>query len=104
MDPSHRDPKEDVHGIVVRHVWRRSRLPDDTLALIWELVDRHQDGTLDREGFLVGMWLVDQCLYGRKLPQKLSDAVWASVSRLSVHVRLHVKERKNNNLKNKTSK
>ncbi|VVT53295.1 uncharacterized protein SAPINGB_P003501 [Magnusiomyces paraingens] len=83
-----RDPKDDIHGFIVRDLWRRSRLPDTTLAQIWTLVDRNHDGTLDREGFLVGTWLVDQCLYGRKLPHKIDDALWRSVSRLGVTVEI----------------
>lgn len=88
------DPKEDIHGYIVRELWRRSRLSDTTLAQIWSLVDRNHDGSLDREGFLVGMWLVDQCLYGRKLPHKIDDAIWRSVSRLGVTVEIIRKKQK----------
>lgn len=80
---------ENVHGFVVRDLWRRSRLSDATLSRIWTLVDRNFDGTLSRESFLVGMWLVDQCLYGRKLPTQLAPQVWSSVGRLNVKIRLH---------------
>lgn len=82
------NPQDDIHGYVVRDLWRRSRVPDDTLSRIWDLVDRNHNGTLDRESFLVGMWLVDQCLYGRKLPHKIDDAIWKSVSRLGVTVEI----------------
>lgn len=74
---------KDVHGIVVRQIWQRSCLPYDTLAAIWDLVDTNMDGTLDRSSFIAGMWLVDQCLYGRKLPSKLPDEVWQSIDGLS---------------------
>ncbi|CAN6653531.1 hypothetical protein TRVA0_026S01728 [Trichomonascus vanleenenianus] len=80
--------KESVHGVVVRDLWNRSRLDEDTLEAIWNLVDRRQDGTLDREEFLVGTWLVDQCLYGKKLPAKLDSKVWTSVARLNVDINL----------------
>ena len=82
------DRTQSIHGIVVRSLWRRSRLSDDTLRQIWDLVDRRGDGCLDREGFLVGMWLVDQCLYGRKLPLKIDDTIWHSVGRLNVRVKI----------------
>lgn len=90
------DRTQSIHGIVVRSLWQRSRLSDDTLRQIWDLVDRRGDGCLDREGFLVGMWLVDQCLYGRKLPLKIDDTIWNSVGRLNVRVKIRKtkKERK----------
>jgi len=46
---------------------------------VWELVDRSKVGALDREEFVVGMWLIDQRLKGRKLPVKVSGSVWNSV-------------------------
>lgn len=82
------DPMQSIHGFVVRDLWRRSRLSEDTLSRIWDLVDRRHDGCLDREGFLVGMWLVDQCLYGRKLPPKIDDTLWSSVGRLNVRIKI----------------
>lgn len=82
------DPTQTIHGLVVRELWRRSRLADDTLRQIWDLVDRRHDGCLDRESFLVGMWLVDQCLYGRKLPPKIDDTLWSSVGRLNVRIKI----------------
>lgn len=90
----YRDPKEDIHGYIVRELWRRSRLGDEILARIWDLVDRNYDCTLDREGFLVGMWLVDQCLYGRKLPTQIDYEVWKSVSRLNVTVDIRLGKKK----------
>lgn len=91
----HHDPRDDIHGYVVRELWRRSRISDDTLAQIWDLVDQNHDGTLNRESFLVGIWLVDQCLYGRKLPYKIDDAIWKSVSRLGVTVEIRKGDKKN---------
>uniref|UniRef100_A0A060TGA8 ARAD1D28644p n=1 Tax=Blastobotrys adeninivorans TaxID=409370 RepID=A0A060TGA8_BLAAD len=85
---TNRQPLDEVHGLVVRELWRRSRLPESSLEHIWDLVDRNQKGSLDREEFLVGTWLVDQSLYGRKVPDQLRASIWNSVSRLNVHVRL----------------
>lgn len=82
------DEENNVHGLVVRDLWRRSRLPEYILEKIWNLVDRRRIGSLDREEFLVGMWLVDQCLYGRKLPPRVDDKVWSSVSRLNVKINI----------------
>jgi hypothetical protein len=73
-----------VVNLVVRDIWSRSRLPFDELAEVWDLVDRSGGkGVLDRAGFVVGMWLIDQRLKGRKIPQKVSDSVWGSASGLT---------------------
>ncbi|KAK4171156.1 hypothetical protein QBC36DRAFT_305494 [Triangularia setosa] len=69
-----------VVNLIVRDIWSRSRLPKDELGEIWELVDRGGKGALGREEFVVGMWLVDQRLRGRRLPRKVGGSVWESVS------------------------
>lgn len=68
-----------VHGLVVKDIWSRSQLSKEVLTEIWELVDRREDGVLERQEFVVGLWLVDQCLKGRKLPVQVSESVWGSV-------------------------
>lgn len=78
-----RPPPEDcVSNLVVRDIWSRSRLPADVLSDIWELVDRSGTGMLSREEFVAGMWLVDQRLKGRKLPQRVGESVWSSLGTL----------------------
>lgn len=67
-----------VVNIVVRDIWSRSRLPVDELAEVWELVDRRQCGALDKQEFVVGMWLIDQRLRGRKIPTVVGEGVWES--------------------------
>ena len=74
---------DDVHNLIVRDIWSRSRLSSSVLAEVWNLVGNQGVGRLSREEFVVGMWLVDQCLKGRKLPVKVSESVWSSVTRLS---------------------
>lgn len=37
------------------------------------------DGTLTCDEFIVGMWLVDQCLYGRKIPKIVPITVWETI-------------------------
>lgn len=88
LEQYERQQLEDIHGYVVAQLWRRSHLSDDVLCQVWDLVDNNQDGTLDRSSFVVGMWLVDQCLYGRKLPTKVDDAIWKSVGHLQVKIRV----------------
>ncbi|ESW99785.1 hypothetical protein KL918_001279 [Ogataea parapolymorpha] len=103
------DAGQRIHGLVVRELWRRSRLSDETLERIWDLLIEHRkkeyfarqqdqdeqhddlefdDGTLTKEEFILGTWLVDQCLYGRKLPPTIHDELWNSVeTRASVIVK-----------------
>lgn len=69
-----------VINVVVRDVWERSRLPNDVLEEIWDLVtDSEESLALNREEFVVGLWLIDQRLKGRKLPVKVGASVWGSV-------------------------
>lgn len=82
-----------ICGSVVKRIWKRSRLPNDILEQIWNLVDFRRDGTLNRNEFLVGMWLVDQCLYGRKLPKQVDKAVWDSLGGIGVNVNV-IKKKK----------
>jgi hypothetical protein len=89
--PPRQDPSDCVSSLVVRDIWSRSRLAPDVLCDIWELVDRGGTGMLGREEFVVGTWLVDQRLKGRKLPQRVGESVWASVGGLGgVKLRDHV--------------
>ncbi|KAL8706882.1 MAG: hypothetical protein Q9201_000151 [Fulgogasparrea decipioides] len=79
--PSTIDPRNNDNGvlnIVVRDIWSRSHLPADVLEEVWKLVDVTGSGVLGKEEFVVGMWLVDQRLKGRKLPVKVSESVWFS--------------------------
>ncbi|KAF2452064.1 hypothetical protein P171DRAFT_402032 [Karstenula rhodostoma CBS 690.94] len=76
---SEEDPSQDVLNIVAKELWSRSRLPEHVLEEVWDLVDSRGVGRLKREEFVVGMWLIDQRLKGRKLPMKVSDSVWHSV-------------------------
>ena len=32
------------------------------------------------------MWLIDQCLYGKKLPDEIPDLVWNSVDKMIIGV------------------
>ncbi|KAK8048336.1 hypothetical protein PG994_010066 [Apiospora phragmitis] len=72
------DPADFVANLVARDIWSRSRLPWDELAEVWDLVDSRGVGALDKTEFVVGMWLIDQRLRGRKIPQKVSESVWSS--------------------------
>ncbi|KAK3375395.1 hypothetical protein B0H63DRAFT_278353 [Podospora didyma] len=67
-----------VVNVVVRDIWSRSRLPADELAEVWDLVDRSGSGALTKQEFVVGMWLIDQRLRGRKIPARVTQSVWES--------------------------
>jgi hypothetical protein len=78
----------------------RSRLPRSELETIWNLVvaaskpekpsslpaqssqPAQTTSSLNKEQFVVGLWLIDQRLKGRKLPIRVSETVWASVKGL----------------------
>ncbi|KAM0700750.1 hypothetical protein Q7P35_012471 [Cladosporium inversicolor] len=77
---------DEIANVVVRDLWLRSRLPLGELESIWNLViagEPEQPAirktSLNREEFVVGLWLIDQRLKGRKLPVKVSETVWTSV-------------------------
>lgn len=83
MPPGNLELATKVVNLVVRDIWRRSKLPDDVLGEVWDLVDREGLGRLGKEEFVVGMWLIDQRLKGRKLPVEVSESVWFSARRLT---------------------
>jgi len=78
------NPADLVCNIAVRDIWKRSRLGPDVLEEVWDLVNRTVYGALTREEFVVGLWLIDQRLRGRKLPVKVGDSVWWSAGRVRV--------------------
>ena len=86
--PPDDDPSLDVLNLVVREIWTRSRLPTHVLEEVWALVDGREVGRLTRIEFVVGLWLVDQRLKGRKLPTRVSDSVWASARGLGIKVKV----------------
>jgi len=87
--------EDDVLNLVARDIWLRSRLPEQVLEEIWFLVDRREVGRLAKEEFVVGLWLIDQRLKGRKLPPRVGDSVWASVTGLGTRgVKVRVKDSK----------
>ncbi|KAF9692857.1 hypothetical protein EKO04_009217 [Ascochyta lentis] len=86
--PPDDDPSMDVLNLVVREIWTRSRLPTHVLEEVWALVDSREVGRLTRIEFVVGLWLVDQRLKGRKLPTRVSDSVWTSARGLGLKVKV----------------
>lgn len=77
-----------VLNLVVRDIWSRSHLSIDVLAEIWNLVTPGSD-SLNRNEFVVGMWLIDQRLKGRKLPPMVSESLWNSLHGIKVSRHQH---------------
>ncbi|KAL8708445.1 MAG: hypothetical protein Q9220_006669 [cf. Caloplaca sp. 1 TL-2023] len=76
-----------VVNIVARDIWDRSKLPQDVLEEIWDLVDTNGKGSLSKDEFVVGMWLIDQRLKGRKLPlTQPATQNFGSTKNKSLHV------------------
>lgn len=63
-----------IHGYTTRELWQRSRLPESVLEQIWAYVDAGGKGMLTREEFVLGTWLVDGCLAGRKVPTRSANS------------------------------
>ncbi|PZD26184.1 EH domain containing protein [Pyrenophora tritici-repentis] len=82
------DPSADVLNLCVQEIWTRSRLPTHVLEEVWDLVDSRGVGRLSRYEFVVGLWLIDQRLKGRKLPIKVSDSVWESARGVGIKVKI----------------
>ncbi|EPY50736.1 ENTH/VHS domain-containing protein [Schizosaccharomyces cryophilus OY26] len=76
------NPENYVCDIVVRELWSRCGAPTSVLANIYNLVDRNHSHMLNREEFIVGLFLIDQYLTGKKLPLKVPDSVWISSKRM----------------------
>ncbi|WBW72730.1 ENTH/VHS domain-containing protein [Schizosaccharomyces osmophilus] len=94
-------PENYVCDIVVRELWSRCGAPTSVLSVIYNLVDRSHFHMLNREEFIVGLFLIDQYLTGRKLPLKVPDSVWISSKRMGEMLwrleQLQMKTRKKKN-------
>lgn len=82
------DASQDVLNFAAQDIWLRSRLPVHVLEEVWDLVDSRAVGRLRREEFVVGLWLIDQRLKGRKLPIRVSESVWTSARGLGIKVKV----------------
>lgn len=58
-------------GNKVKGLLMDSKLPVETLSLIWELADQDKDGGLDQWEFIIAMHLVYQALAKRAIPSVL---------------------------------
>jgi hypothetical protein len=88
LPPSAVDDNQDVVNLAVQEIWLRSRLPVHVLEEVWDLVDSRAVGRLRRDEFVVGLWLIDQRLKGRKLPIRVSESVWTSARGVGIKVKV----------------
>ncbi|TBU35592.1 hypothetical protein BD311DRAFT_647093 [Dichomitus squalens] len=51
---------EKLDGQTVKAIWKLSRLENATLRMIWMECDPAGTGSLDRDGFVKGMWRIDE--------------------------------------------
>ncbi|ODQ66311.1 hypothetical protein NADFUDRAFT_50228 [Nadsonia fulvescens var. elongata DSM 6958] len=60
-----------------------SKLPEDILAQIWDLSDRHNTGEFTKTEFSIAMYLTQQKLAGRDLPATLPESLVSAASNIS---------------------
>ncbi|KAH9945780.1 uncharacterized protein BXZ73DRAFT_86051 [Epithele typhae] len=61
--------EERLDGAIVKAVWKLSRLDNATLRMIWIECDPMAIGSLDRDGFVKGMWRIDEELRKAQVPK-----------------------------------
>nr|VWP00212.1 G-protein comlpex beta subunit CpcB [Ganoderma boninense] len=54
------DEEDRLDGETVKAIWKLSRLERATLRVIWMECDPTSTGSLDRDGFVKGMWRIDE--------------------------------------------
>jgi len=62
-----------LSGGAAKSVLVESGLPTPTLGRIWELADLDKDGSLTDEEFCIAMYLIEDAVAGRKVPDSLPD-------------------------------
>lgn len=72
-------------GSAVREVLMKSDLEVNDLRKIWDLADIDHDGKMDAGEFAVAMWLVNEKMAGKPLPDVLPEDL-IPPSKRSTHV------------------
>ncbi|KAF8891193.1 hypothetical protein BD779DRAFT_1670842 [Infundibulicybe gibba] len=68
----------------VQVIWTMSGLEKDRLRIIWSECDTNNDGSLDRDGFVRGMWRIDEELRRAQVRSSSGSSLFSSGS-----VRMH---------------
>ncbi|EMD38155.1 hypothetical protein CERSUDRAFT_113306 [Gelatoporia subvermispora B] len=71
-----------LEGRTVRRIWEMSKLQAAQLKAIWSECDPSGSGTLDRDGFVKGMWRIDEELRRAQLNRQMSAARFRQPSRM----------------------
>ncbi|KAG1877695.1 hypothetical protein DFJ58DRAFT_3515 [Suillus subalutaceus] len=74
--------EERLGGRIVRLIWSASKLDRSKLRDIWNDCDPSSTGLLDREGFVKGMWRIDEELRRAQLARRTSALSAASSQRI----------------------
>ncbi|KAI0707740.1 hypothetical protein C8Q76DRAFT_746093 [Earliella scabrosa] len=67
---------ERLDGETVREIWKLSRLERATLRVIWMECDPAGTGSLDRDGFVRGMWRIDDELRKAQMHRHLTPRLY----------------------------
>ncbi|KAF9469256.1 hypothetical protein BDZ94DRAFT_1303749 [Collybia nuda] len=73
--------EERLEGYIIKSIWRRSKLDSARLAEIWSECDPSNIGVLDCDGFVKGMWRIDEELRRAQI-QTLKSASASSLGSL----------------------
>ncbi|KAI0807805.1 hypothetical protein C8Q74DRAFT_1229370 [Fomes fomentarius] len=68
-------PEDRLDGETVRAIWKLSRLERATLRVIWVECDPAGTGFLDRDGFVKGMWRIDEELRKAQMQRHLMPRI-----------------------------
>ncbi|PPQ71421.1 hypothetical protein CVT24_012239 [Panaeolus cyanescens] len=71
-------PDDVLEAGIVKHIWKRSGLPKATLSQIWVECDPQSKGALSMDGFVKGMWRIDEDLR-RAQAQAIKEAQSTSI-------------------------
>ncbi|KAG6333577.1 hypothetical protein ID866_5516 [Astraeus odoratus] len=73
---------ERLNGHIVKYIWKASRLDRKKIRDIWNECDPRRTGSLDRDGFVQGMWRIDEELRRAELARCTSALSAASSQRI----------------------
>ena len=70
-----------ISGAAAKVLLRRSNVENSALRKIWDLADIDKDGQLDKEEFVIAMFLVDMVAEGHPVPEVLDPLMFPASKR-----------------------